>query len=203
MTSRSVPELRGIARRSPGVLAAALVIAGCAAPALYQSQAPSDTEAASPSASASASVTSSPRCPDSEPDLAFLISMTGWERLACFGDRPMTVVGTYGCGGCGGTEPGIYEPSWLAAPVHIDFLWVDWRIGAPLDLHIAPDSGLAFPPEGSIVRMTGHFNDPAAATCIFTGADGNPETIEEGCREAFVVDGYQITGTDPDFSPGG
>jgi len=155
-----------------------------------------------PSTSASASVTSSPRCPDSEPDLAALTSPPG-VLLACLGDHPLTLVGTYGCGGCGGTEPGIYEPFWLAAPVHADFLWVKWRIGMSLALHIAPDSGLAFPPEGSIVRMTGHFNDPAASTCVLTEADGNRESIEQGCREAFVVDAFEIIGTDPDFLPGG
>jgi hypothetical protein len=89
--------------------------------------------------------------------------------------------------------------------VHIDFLWVEWRTGAALDLHIAPDSGLAFPPEGSIVRVTGHFNDAAATTCVITGtADPvDPEAAVLGCREAFVVDAFEITGTDPDFSPGG
>ncbi len=150
-----------------------------------------------------------PRCPNGEPDLAALTHMTPWERLACFSDRPLTVVGTHGCGQCGGTTAGTLEPMWLADPVFATSLSVEGGVGNSLPLHIPPDSGLKSPPYASIVRLTGHFNDPAASTCITTGrgdqgaADGNPATTELRCREQFVVDGYEVIGTDPDFPDSG
>ena len=147
-----------------------------------------------------------PDCPPADPDLATVIAMPNdWDRLACFGDQPLSFTGTYGCGGCGGTEAGTFEPFWLAGPVHAQFLWVEWGIGGILALHIAPDSGLAFPPEGSIVRTTGHFNDPASTTCVVSMSDGeqvralDPRTADLYCRERFVVDAFEITGTDPAY----
>ena len=147
-----------------------------------------------------------PDCPTADPDLATLIDMTAdWDRLACFGDHPLNVVGTYGCGGCGGTQAGTYEPFWLAAPVRTDYLWVESGVGGTFHLHVAPDSGLAFPPEGSIVRVTGHFNDPASATCAVSVFDGeqvravDPRTADLYCREQFVVDAFEIIGSDPAF----
>ena len=56
-----IPELRvNAGRRSPLVLAAALVCIGCAAPAAQESQAPSNIPARTPSASASATTTPTP-----------------------------------------------------------------------------------------------------------------------------------------------
>jgi hypothetical protein len=147
-----------------------------------------------------------PDCPPPDPDLATVIAMSNdWDRLACFGDRPLNFTGTYGCGECGGTEAGTFEPFWLAGPVHAQFLWVEWGIGGVLALHIPPDSGLAFPPEGSIVRTTGHFNDPASTTCVVSMSDGeqvralDPRTADLYCRERFVVDAFEIIGADPAF----
>jgi len=72
-------------------------------------------------------------------------------------------------------------------------------------LHIAPDSGLALPEGGSIVRVTGHFIDPASTTCSMSLPDGeqskpaDPRTAELYCREQFVVDSFEVIGTDPAF----
>ncbi len=146
-------------------------------------------------------------CPAADPDLATVIDMSNdWDRLACFGDRPLTFTGTYGCGECGGTSavPSLYEPSWLAAPAYTP-LWVEWGVGGILELHIAPDSGLVFPPEGSVVRLNGHFNDSESTTCVISLYDGeqvrplDPRTADLYCRERFVVDTFEITGTDPAF----
>ncbi len=150
-----------------------------------------------------------PDCPAADPDLATLSNMTKWDRLACFGDRSLSVVGTYGrTRHAVGAQPGTYEPIWLAASEPADILWVEWGIG-PLALHVAPDSGLAFPPEGSIVRVTGHFNDPASATCVVSAFDGeqvmalDPRTADLYCRERLVVDAFEVIGTDPNFRVGG
>jgi len=139
-----------------------------------------------------------PRCQVGEPDLAALVRLMPWERLACFGDRLITVTGTYGCPVCGEWVPGSYEPSWLANPQNLNYLgWPE-----AIALHFPPEAGLNAPPNASIVRVTGHFSDPASTTCVIElGAmPVDPVVAELWCREQFVVDSYEITGTDPDFS---
>jgi len=154
-----------------------------------------------------------PRCSESDPDLAILIGMSGWERLACFGDHPLSVEGTYGCGGCDGTMGGDFQPWWLAYPAQLSFLWVEWRISLPpgLTLHFMPEPGADYPAAGSIpaggsiLRVTGHFNDPASATCTMTRFDldqGLPvleASAQLYCREQFVVDAFEIIGTDSNY----
>jgi len=139
--------------------------------------------------------------------------MSGWERLACFGDHPLSVEGTYGCGGCDGTMGGDFQPWWLAYPAQLSFLWVEWRISLPpgLTLHFMPEPGADYPAAGSIpaggsiLRVTGHFNDPASATCTMTRFDldqGLPvleASAQLYCREQFVVDAFEIIGTDSNY----
>ena len=144
-----------------------------------------------------------PRCTDDEPTLELLQSLTDWERLACYGDRSITIEGTYGCGGCGGLSPGTFEPEWLASPLNFDLMSVDAqeRIG-PFAMRFSPD-GPERPEAASILRVTGHFDDPAAVGCIV--APGEPPVAIDGvvaelyCREQFVVDSYEVTGVDEDF----
>jgi hypothetical protein len=146
-----------------------------------------------------------PRCEGGDPDLAAL-DLTDWERLACLGSRPLTVIGTFGCYACGIPYPrGGYEPRWLASPDTLSYL--DWQ-GGGVVLHFPPEAGLNFPPNASIMRVTGHFNDPVSSTCVIRptmdgvpiGAEVDPVIAELWCREQFVVDAYEIIGTDPDFT---
>lgn len=144
-----------------------------------------------------------PRCPDGDPGLDQLSVITDWERLACFGGNPLTLSGTFGCGACGGTAAGMFEPAWLASPFNASFLSVEPEVAlGPLVLNFAPDSGILPPPPGSTVRVTAHMNDPASATCIM-GLVGefvaNQRMAEFFCRERLVVDALEVTGTDPDF----
>jgi hypothetical protein len=144
-----------------------------------------------------------PDCP-AEPALANLINMLNeWDRLACFGDHPLTFDGTYGCPiGCGGTTPGVFEPMWLAFPSSLHLLGLEFPTSPGyLEMRVAPDSELEIPMEGSIVRVTGHFSDPASASCKMTFDDAmavDPRTAELRCRERFVVDAFEVIGTDPD-----
>jgi hypothetical protein len=137
-----------------------------------------------------------------------LTKLSGWERLACFGDRPLTVVGTWGCPYCDGTTGGTYEPMWLANPQNFSLLSVRFGVANPIVLRFPPASGLQYPTVGgSILRVGGHFNDPASTTCVITGlgyqgTESPPGTAELYCREQFVVDGYEVIGTDPDFPAG-
>ena len=135
--------------------------------------------------------------------------MTEWERLACFGNRSVTVDGTFGCNGCGGTAAGTFEPEWLAYPL-AGFVTTAWKVGGQmggshLTFRIPPDSGIPYPTDGSILRLEGHFNDPAASTCVMTHptSEISPQGAELTCREQFVLDGYEIIGTDPNFPVGG
>jgi Bacterial SH3 domain len=136
------------------------------------------------------------RCIAGEPDLAALKRLTAWEQLACFGKRSLTVTGTYGCI-CGLYYPADanFEPSWLAGA---SLAWF-----GEVTLRLPPEAGLHFPPLGSILRVTGHFSDPASTACVLKGAYGgagpDPRIAELYCREQFVVDAYEIIGTDPDF----
>jgi hypothetical protein len=140
-----------------------------------------------------------PRCPEAEPDLAALTAMTEWEQLACFGDRSLMVASAFGCHTCGYPGiPGTYEPAWLAHPGNINELSTS-RNTRPLVLHFRPDAGLEPPPRASIVRVTGHFNDPAANTCVMASGEVDPVSAELYCRERFVVDRYTVLGADPDF----
>jgi len=147
-----------------------------------------------------------PDCPSAEPELATLVDMASdWDRLACFGDRQLTIEGTYGCYQCGGTTGGDFEPMWLAFPMTFDLLWVDYPADAGLlELRFNPN-GPVRPAKGSIARVTGHYSDPASATCSMSTFDGeqatavDPITAELYCRERFVVEAIEVIGTDPDF----
>jgi hypothetical protein len=144
-----------------------------------------------------------PRCPPRPVSLATLEAMQPWEQLACFGPEQITLEGTFGCGGCVGTVAGTFEPDWLAQPFPFGYLSVDpnARIG-PFTMRFAPD-GPATPAVGQILRVVGHFDDPAAAGCAV--APGDPPVPLDSlatalyCREQFVVESIEVTGTDPDF----
>jgi hypothetical protein len=151
-----------------------------------------------------------PRCTDDEPTLQLLSSLTEWERFACFGDRQLTIEGTMGCGGCGGMYEGEFTPEWLAFPYNMDFISVDPQayIG-PFALRWAPD-GPARPntdtPVMPIVRVTGHYDDAAAAGCEirFPHMNGETSSLDSAisqlfCRMQFVVDSVEIIGEDPNF----
>lgn len=142
-----------------------------------------------------------PRCADGDPDLATLAAQTPWEQLACVGDRTITFEGVFGCGGCGGFLPGTFEPAWLATPSY-DLISVEpqEQIG-PMTLRFPP--GVERPEVASVLRVTGHFDDPASADCDI--AIGDPavavddRSAEMYCRTKFVVESFEVIGTDEDF----
>lgn len=158
-------------------------------------------------------------CDDLQPSvvtLAKLIQSDSWHRLACLGSTPVTLTGVIDFHCQGGARGGIYQPAWL----------VDWcpsqtitpeetvvRSFAPepsapmqtfaaatLDMVSAP-GGPSVQPRGTIVRVTGHFDDPAAATCVIENTvyrdagwdvwDGAAKLL---CREQFVVTSIEKLG---------
>lgn len=140
-----------------------------------------------------------PRCVNDEPTLQLVQSLTEWERLACYGDRSMTLEGVLGCGGCGGLFQGTFEPGWLAHPLKYDYLSVEPqdRIG-PFSLNWSPE-GPARPEEPApIIRVTGHFDDPTATECIVEPGEP-PVAIDQAvavlyCRAQFVVESVEVLG---------
>jgi hypothetical protein len=145
-----------------------------------------------------------PRCP-STVDLLNVSGMLPAERISCF-TAPIVLQGTYGCGGCGGERPGSFAPSWLATPMEFGFLSVKpaSQIG-PLAIRIPP-GGPTEIADGTIIKATLHVNDPLSGTCAMSElGDGgalvpiNHDTAVLYCRERFVLDSYEILGTDPTF----
>jgi hypothetical protein len=107
-----------------------------------------------------------PNCPDGSPDIAGISAIWPFERLLCFGSRdltfgpvtPSTVV--YGGG---------LSDRWLSADGNPDFL-----TGLP---YVLP-AGVPDIADGAWVTVTGHFDDPTAASC------GEPGLVAF-CREQF------------------
>jgi hypothetical protein len=151
-----------------------------------------------------------PRCPTSV-DLLTVAAMLGAERLACFGERSIELEGTFGCSGCSVELTGTYEPAWLAYPLP-DILWNDPTEGlGTIAIRFSP-AGPDRPPQGAIVRVRGHFRDDAAAECSLaipypwelsfdepSSHDLPAIVARQLCRQEFVVDSYDVLGTDPKF----
>lgn len=147
------------------------------------------------------------QCPP-RPTTAFeFVALGTGMAVACFGDAPMSFVAWSGtCDDCwGGVRPSRRGPDWLRSPAPflvllphegtVDSGW--WRQGV---LH--PD--IAWTPEwtDTWVRLTGHFDDPAAEQCA-TGPQPGNEAWWQGldtdlaiCRHAFVVTAVEVLGRD-------
>jgi hypothetical protein len=143
------------------------------------------------------------RCP-STVDLETVKGMLPAERLACF-HEPITLQGSFGCGGCGGAGGPQATPAWLATGFQTNNLRLHWDMDEyPISIFFKP-SGPDEPPQGSIIRVTLHVDDPAAQKCeINWGLEEPPFEVAQKvaiayCREQLVVDSYDNLGMDPDY----
>lgn len=151
------------------------------------------------------------RCPVGT-DIDALYGATAWERLACLDDQQVTTEGTFGCGGCGGLMQGTFEPQWLAAPSFNIFTppWADLPpVVEQMVIHVPPDiPQLGTDQAGSVLRVTGHFNDPRSVDCVLMPGEPGSErqtndlAAEWYCRIGFVVESWEVIGTDPDWQGG-
>lgn len=130
---------------------------------------------------------------------AVLAGMTAWARLTCYGNQEIVLEGTW-IGGSGGIWPWEGEPAWLVPP---DVERGVSDADAAFSFVLAP--GVVVPAAlesgGGGVRITGHFDDPAAATCVINAGEPMVEQPAESvylfCRERFVVTNVELAPPQP------
>jgi hypothetical protein len=127
-------------------------------------------------------------CP--EASVAALRNNPLYLRVACFGDRELSLEGELG--GCDYTVPGTESPGWLSNVFCL--LYEDNYQGdlvGPFAFHLQPEDFEQREGDGRRVRITGRFDHPAAQTCEHHPLDGEealpPELVVLACRAAFVV----------------
>jgi hypothetical protein len=126
-------------------------------------------------------------CP--EPTLDEIRFRSPFLRLACFRDDVLKLEGILG--DCGDIVPGIVTPMWLAN----HHCWL-LRFGGADELSrdlIVRQKGdnLDRLDKGVALRVLGHFDDPAAQTCVESTLPGDqptaPELLVLQCRAEFVA----------------
>jgi hypothetical protein len=128
--------------------------------------------------------------------------------VQCFGNAPIVFEGVIDYFCCRGITLGVTEPAWLAGDYSMPGVA---RLFSPTtgftwgpDLRVDPASGVTLGERGTVARVTGHFDDPAAQSCVTTIDPGvlelNPEyrwTMDPplaiwACRNGFAVDDVEV-----------
>lgn len=118
----------------------------------------------------------------------------------CFGIHTLRVRGYIAdCGGCGGVTNEQASPAWLLDPLGYSAFWLSPAV-VPADtghggfgVMINPAHPVTVPQVQTHVELTGHFDDPAAATCRVWSNPGGFGLVEPreqtvaACKQAFVV----------------
>jgi hypothetical protein len=124
-----------------------------------------------------------------------------WPR--CFGDQVLRIRGVTAECGCGGVTTEQGSPAWLIDPLGYSDVYLSPRVVAAdtgiggLTIRINPANPLTVPPAGTYVELTGHFADPAAATCrihpnsFFFGPVPPRGAVVARCEQTFVVTGIR------------
>lgn len=141
---------------------------------------------------------------DSSTSNSILPSNTG---LQCFGNAPIVFEGVVDYFCCPGITFGVTEPAWLARSV-LAYVTDDGHFYGP-QLHVDPASGVELGERGTVARVTGHFDDPAAQSCVTTVDPTDLELNPDyryvmdaplaiwACRNNFVVDDVEVLGFIP------
>ena len=126
-----------------------------------------------------------------------------WERLACQGSQQLELEGVAEALCFEGIEsPYTFDPFFLASPnmcagIVVDDIDADGNHSS-LALDLRYRDGVAWPPRGDLLRVSGHFDDPASLTCTATASFGpsqvDPEFLILFCRERFAVDEFAVIG---------
>jgi hypothetical protein len=134
------------------------------------------------------------------------LAFTVLDRAAatvCYAEVPITFrAWSVNCGDCGGgIGPGDSQPAWLLSPT-MNQLFMSpieddsggWSMSVVLGPSLKPDPAWS----GAWLQVTGHFGDPAAATCHYepTREDlaywSGQHWIVDQCRQTFVVTGLTV-----------
>ena len=166
---------------------------------------PSPSEVTTPSESAAASPTATlpAGCINPPTGITTLIDLPSSgpldpavDPVACYGNAPLTFEATWYGGGVADC-PTAPEPAWLACSSFVLQAPGDTNKLSRAQLFVAVDPSVSFSPSEPYaqVRVTGHYDDPAAQTCVQTsptsGESAQPSTeiidIIDICRGTFVV----------------
>jgi hypothetical protein len=201
-----------MARWIEAVAVTALLVAGCGvsvvqtptppaptAPSATPTPTPPETPIPEPTPTPGPTPTPVLSCPPTPTTAAEIIAMSVPTAAGCYGDTQLTIQGySVDCGGCGGVDTYDRSPAWLAVAIPEFFLGgtltaTGGDAVTSFPVFINPSTGIKFPAAGSLVRVTGHFNDPIAKTCKVTPIPGSgasaldPASVITACRASFVV----------------
>ena len=144
-------------------------------------------------------------CPASPVDAELLIDMEPLARLHCFGNQEVSGTGWFDHACCSYVGAVAYSPAWLAAPSSAWFEASDFH--ASMRVRISPPEAIPFPVPGDIIQFTGHFEDPAAPTCLASVEDPQyakyvtePAVMVVRCRYQFVITAFHVVGHEGDTS---
>jgi hypothetical protein len=149
-------------------------------------------------------VSSELECPASAPDVDAITAMDRATPVYCYQGRELTLEGWVVTGfGC--NVMGTFEPTWLAHPcANMSFIRSTPpgpSVDPPLLLHY-PAPGVTNPTltydDGQLVRIVGHYDDPAASECVIEPAEppredgrifeaSDPAADAAVCRMRYVV----------------
>jgi hypothetical protein len=162
---------------------------------------PSDPRASAPARTPSA------ECINPPVDLLTLINQT--DPVACYGDMPITVEAEVG--GIGAIDCAALEPAWFSCGSWVSLQPIAAQAGtggfvlaATTGPNARPQLYVAIHPDalaasanamGRPLRVTGHYDDPAAQTCrqpegAFGGPTDPPEVVIAWCRSLFVLTAF-------------
>ena len=183
----------------------ALAQVACAAGSGSSSLSPTTT--ADNSLPSEAARTPSAECINPPPDLRTLVNQT--DPAACYGDTPITVEAEVV--GLGAIDCAPMEPAWMACGELVALQPIGAQAGAS-GIVLAATTGPNAPPQlfaaihpetalessdimGRPLRITGHFDDPAAQTCRQTQPVFDevtpPPPDPSACRILFVMTAFE------------
>ena len=141
------------------------------------------------------------KCP-ADPNREAVAALDPLVRLACYGGQSLTLTGVVKSPCCRYMGALTYTPRWIAWPTSATYLET-----FALALRFEPRDGLHVPKRGDVIRVTGHFDDPAAKNCTITIKEaalaGDPSLKVDpqalayaslACRQQFVVDSIEVVG---------